>query len=409
MTINPLSEKGRPIEQQVSAWPKVNVTPYNKREIHPYTRSRIILMNGIEVEAVIFKHQAARHTSDLDIKRVIALSRHIEQQQQKMINWLVPHDETSLEVTIGYEQVAVDLTAYLARTEPDPNVKAALDFALLEDFDHLYRYANLMEMTEGRQAEANVRELTEIMPGRPTALEHRHPMDLIRMPYDNKTANILTKLHVLTIISGEQQTMNLYMNIGNRAESPLARGLYLEIGQVEEQHVSHYESLADPTTSWFEMLLLHEYNECYMYYSCMETETDPRFKDMWRRHLEDEITHLHIAAELMKKHEKRDPADILPSQFPELTVFQSNRDYVRQILGTQIDLTSHKTDFMPVQELPEDALYPSFQKTVNREGAFSQQVIEEHIGRFGADYRHEIEGPHPDRRLRTREKVAMPV
>ena len=103
------------------------------------------------------------------------MSRRIEQQQQKAVNGLNPGDQTPLETTIGYEQVAVDLTAWLARHEPDPMLKQALDFALLEDFDHLYRYANLYELLDGKDAAALTDHLTEIMPGRPTIVEHRHP------------------------------------------------------------------------------------------------------------------------------------------------------------------------------------------------------------------------------------------
>jgi hypothetical protein len=89
-------------------------------------------------------------------------------------------------MTIGYEQVAVDLTAWLAKTEPDKYVKQALDFALLEDFDHLYRYANLLSMDKAIKAENIVGEYTEIMPGRPTIAEHRHPYDSIRKPYNKE-------------------------------------------------------------------------------------------------------------------------------------------------------------------------------------------------------------------------------
>ena len=62
---------------------------------------------------------------------------------------LKPLDETQLEQTIGYEQLAVDLTAELAKREKDFYVKKALDFALLEDFDHLYRYSDLLHMNQG--------------------------------------------------------------------------------------------------------------------------------------------------------------------------------------------------------------------------------------------------------------------
>ncbi len=39
-----------------------------------------------------------------------------EQQQQKILTHLKPADESALEHTIGYEQLAVDLTAHLAKT-----------------------------------------------------------------------------------------------------------------------------------------------------------------------------------------------------------------------------------------------------------------------------------------------------
>jgi hypothetical protein len=405
MSFNPFKEKGKPIEKQIHNWSQLNVTPYNKNKVHPYTRTRAILMNGIEAEAVWFSHQFARHCDDLALKQKLALSRRIEQQQQKMINWLPPADESALEVTIGYEQVAVDLTAYLARTEPDPAVKAALDFALLEDFDHLYRYANLLEMTEGIKAEKIVNDLTEITIGRPTMLEHRHPLDEVRRPYDDKSAELLTKLHVLTIVAGEQQTMNFYMNVGNRSDTHLGRGLYAEIGLIEEQHVSHYESLADPSTSWFEQWILHEYNECYLYYSCMETETDSRIKEYWRSHLEDELEHLRIASSLMKQYENKDPEEMYPEKLPELTIFQSNKDYIREVLASQIKLTSRETEYIDTGELPDNSRYHQYQKAVNAGGVPSQQVIEENIRKNGRDYRLETEGPHPVKEYRAREKV----
>jgi len=407
MGFNPLEEKGTPIEQQIHSWSDLNVTPYDKNLVHPYTQTRVILMNGIEVEAVLFKHHFNRHTTDVELKKSLALTRAIEQQHQKMVNWLAPGNASNLEVTIGYEQVAVDLTAWLARTEPDPYVKAALDFALLEDFDHLYRYSNLLELTEGKQANKIVKDLTEITPGRPTYAEHRHPFDNLTRHIDKSTADILTKLHILTIVSGEQQTMNYYMNVGNRTENMLARGLYAEIGMVEEEHVSHYESLNDPTSSWFEMLVMHEYNEAYMYYSCWASESDDRIKGIWERHLYEEIEHLKIATELMKKYERKDAADMLPGEFPELTVFQPNVDYVRDILASQVDYTSHEMEFMPLEQVSDKSRYQMYQKTVNDSMGHipSQKVIEENIRVHGQDYRVEEKGPNPVKRLQARERV----
>ena len=70
-------------------------------------------------------------------------------------------------------------------------------------------------------------------------------------------------MHVMTIVAGAQQTMNYYMNTGPSFIEPIARQLYQEIGMVEEEHVSHYESLLDPVDSWLCNWVYHEYNEVY--------------------------------------------------------------------------------------------------------------------------------------------------
>jgi len=54
---------------------------------------------------------------------LLARTRRVEDQQQTTINWLNPGDATNLETTLAYEQVAIDLTGYLARHEPDPYVR----------------------------------------------------------------------------------------------------------------------------------------------------------------------------------------------------------------------------------------------------------------------------------------------
>ena len=144
--MNPFNEKAGTIEKDFQNWKQMYPKSYDKRAVDPYTKTRILLKNGTEFEANWFSHQMARHVNDNDLRRDLAMTRMIEKQQQLKIGLLKPANESVLEHTIGYEQLAVDLTAELARRELDCNVKTALDFALLEDFDHLYRYANLLEM-----------------------------------------------------------------------------------------------------------------------------------------------------------------------------------------------------------------------------------------------------------------------
>ena len=258
MTFNPFNEKPKKMESIIMNWNMLAPKPYNKDEVDPYTRVRCILMNGTEYEAVWSKHHFNRHADNNDVRREVALIRRSEQQQQKLISALKPADENLLETTMGYEQLAVDLTAILAQRAKDKHVKEALNFALLEDFDHLYRYANLLETDMGEHAEKYVGDYTEIMPGRPTIAHHRHPYDSIKNPIDNKIADPISKCDVMIITAAEQQTMNYYMNLGAFYKNQMGRELYAEIGMVEEQHVSQYGSLIDPNASMCEDMLMHE-------------------------------------------------------------------------------------------------------------------------------------------------------
>jgi len=399
MAFNPLEHRGVPLDQQLRNWSELNVEPYSK-DVDPYTRCRVITLNGIEVESILFSHQFARHTDDPDLKRFLAMTRRAEQQQQRAVNWLIPGDETTLEVTAGYEQVAIDLTAWIARSEPDPYLRQAYEFGVLEDFDHLYRYCNLLEIVEGRSAEHIIGRCTEVMPGRPTIDQHRHPHDDVRRHYDKHTVDPRSRLHALTVMSAEQQTMNFYMTIGNRYTEPLARALYAEIAMIEEQHVTHYESLIDPLETWFEQLVMHEYNECYMYWSFMQEETDPRIKAIWELHLNMEVEQLHLACDQLRRYEGKDPEEFLPKELPEPIRFQENKTWLRTTIAEQLDLTTLGTEFVRREQLPVDAPYYAYQERVNAGGVPSEQVIEEHRLDKGGEYRLETEGPHPVKELR---------
>ena len=397
MSFNPLDHPGIPLDRQVRNWRELNVDPVDPDRADPYTRCRIIAMNGIEIESIMFSHNFTRVCPDPEVKQKLAEVRAIEQQQQKVVNWLLPGQASVLETTIAYEQVAVDLTGWVARMEPDPYLKQAYEFGLLEDFDHLYRYANLYEMIEHRKADKIVDQLTEVMPGRPTSLHPRHPADNVREPYDRTKADPLSKLHALTIMAAEQQTMNFYMNVGPQYMEPIARQLYQEIGLIEEEHVTHYESLVDPGETWWERLVNHEYNECYLYHSFMETESDPRIKAIWELHLNMELAHLRIACDLMRAHDGRDPESVLAHELPPAVTFEPNKQLVRDLLATQIDLTTLGTGY--VRDAHER--FELMQQQIHGdEKPPSERVIDEHRERFGEEYRLQTDGPHPVERLR---------
>lgn len=404
--MNPFLEKPKMNAERFQNWKQLYPKPYDKRSVDPYTKTRIILMNGTEFEANWFSHQFARHVTNNDLRRDLALTRNNEKQQQLKISLLKPENESILEHTIGYEQLAVDLTAELSKRELDCYVKTALDFALLEDFDHLYRYANLLEAQQGIAAEWLVGRYTEIMPGRPTISHHRYPMDNVKRGISAKEADTQTVLATMIITAAEQQTMNYYMNVTNFATGDMGRRLYQEIAMVEEEHVTQYESLMDSGATWLEMLLWHEYCECYLYWSCYMTETDEYIKRLWEENFEIELSHLHSAVKLLKKYENKDWCEVIKNpEFPAPLSLHENVEYVRKILGDTVQYTGYREEYRRVADLEENADFFTYQRTVNPEVDIvpSHMVIEGFIRRRGADYRYQV-APSPVPELRNRKQ-----
>lgn len=351
MALHLLRERGVPVERQRFTWRELAPPTISKLDCDAWTRVRIILMNGIESEALRFGHAAARLYGKL--QRDLAIIRRIEQHQQTMVNWLLPADQTPLETTIGYEQVAIEITAALALEEPDAYLASMYRFGLLEDFDHMYRFAALMDRIEGKDADAILQGYTDILPGRPTSLEHRHPLDDVRRPYDHTRAETLTKLHAMTLVAAEHQTHDYYMTIGPMFADPTARMLYAEIASVEEQHVTHYESLVDPRETILEKWLLHEACEAYNYWSCVESESDPRVKAIWERMLDYELGHVQHVARLFEHYERRDAAEVLDGRVPHPISYEPHREFVREVLRREVQLGADGGELVDRDDEPE--------------------------------------------------------
>lgn len=359
MGFNPLKEKGIALSKQIRNWHQIVGKPYNKTEVDCYTRTRQILMNGIEIEAWGFKHQMNRFLPNNNDKELIASISRIEDSQQTTANWMGPADQSVLETTLAYEQVAVDLTAWMAQNEPDKYVKETFDFGLLEDFDHLYRYSQFAYMEEGIKPNAIVQGNTDVIIGRPTQHHHNDNGLRIRKHYDKNTAHPQTKVNILTLLSGEQQTHNYYAEHGFMYANHILRETYAEIKDVEEEHVTMYESLIDPTETMWEKFLIHEFTEVCNYYTCVEDETDEKIKKVWELFLDIELGHLQVAADLFKKIEKRDPEEIIGNEIVIPCRFKNQKTYVQKVLEKEVDKRlESKGEFTTIKNLAEN--WPSY-------------------------------------------------
>lgn len=381
MTLALFEDRGTPLARQRFTWRELAGKPISKLDDDAFTRVRVILMNGVETEALRFSHAAARFNGELRLP--LAEVRRVEQHQATLVNWLLGADHSLIETTIAYEQVAIEVTAALAQQEPDEYLAQAYRFGLLEDFDHLYRFSALLDRLEGKDSNNILQSYTDVLPGRPTVLEHRAPANDLRRPFDRTTAAPLTKLNALTLVAGEHQTHDYYMNIGPVFADPVARQLYAEIASIEEQHVTHYESLLDPSQSLLENWLMHEAMEVYTYYSCMQQEGNSRLKSIWERMLSYELGHLHLVAGLFKQHERRDPAEIVGEKLPEPIAFESQREFVRATLAREVDLRTSGPDFVGVEEEPQSSL--DYRNHMNGEGSPSEVIAAGYVWQPGTE------------------------
>ncbi|WP_119155498.1 hypothetical protein [Caldimonas tepidiphila] len=383
MIFSLLDNKGCPLERQRFTWRDMVQKPISKLDDDAYTRINVILLNGLEMEALRFSHSAARMNADPALRATLARVRRVEQHQATTVNWLLGPDHSPLETTIAYEQVAIDVTAGVALREPDEYLAQVYRYGLLEDFDHMYRYSALLDRLEGKDANNILQSYTDILPGRPTIDEHRHPEDDLRAHYDRTKAHPLSKMHALTIMAAEQQTHNYYMNIGPLFADPVARQLYAEIASIEEQHVTQYESIIDPNETWLEKWVLHEANEVYNYFSCAHAETNPRLKALWERFLDYELGHLHVAIEMFQNIERRDAAEILPANLPEPMPIKSQREFVRQVLANEVDLRADGSQFVNRAQEPQRSL--DYRAQLNADGSPSQMVAAGYVWRPGTE------------------------
>jgi hypothetical protein len=380
MAFSVFDSKGTPLDRQRTTWRDMVRKPISKLDDDAFTRMRVILMHGIELEALRFSHMAAR--CNLALRQPLADVRRVEQHQATLVGGLLSSDHSPLETTIAHEQLTIELTASVAKAEPDNYLSQVYRFGLLEDFDHLYRFAALLDRVEGKDANNILQSYTDILPGRPTSEQHRAPRDDLRIPYDRSMAAMLSKLHALTVTAAEARTHDYYMNVGPTFADPVARQLYAEIASVEEQHVTQYESLLDPTETWVEQWMLHEANECYTYYSCVETETNHHVRAVWERCLDYELGHFHLAAEAFRRYERRDPAEIVEA-FPRPIELRSQRDYVRKVLASEVDLRALGTQIVP--KAHEDQASIDVRRQLNADGSPSEAVAAGYVWTPGTE------------------------
>ena len=87
MTINLFDARGCPLERQRFTWKELVPQPISKLDDDAFTRVRVILMNGVEHDAMRAKQVLMRMNRDARV--ALAELMRVEHEQAVMCNWLL--------------------------------------------------------------------------------------------------------------------------------------------------------------------------------------------------------------------------------------------------------------------------------------------------------------------------------
>jgi hypothetical protein len=88
-------------------------------------------------------------------------------------------------------------------------------------------------------------------------------------------------------------------------------------------------------------------------------------------------------AELFRKHEKRDPEELVGAELPDPIKFESQRDFVRKTLETEVDLRARGTQIVPLDQEGESSI--AYRDHMNSEGSPSETVARDYRWRPGTE------------------------
>jgi rubrerythrin len=358
------------VELQYLNWHDMVRTPISKLDDDAFTRVRIVLMSALEDQALRFAHGAARASAEL--REGLARVRRIELHQGIAVRSLLGADHSALELALAHKQCAVEVGAALAQREAHESIASALRFVLLEDMDHLYRFAALLDRVEGRDANNILQSYTDIVPARPSILQHRAPHDDLLASYDCTTVGLPSRLHLLCMQAGASQMRGLFAHAGVAHSDPVVRQLLAEIASIEEQHATHFASLIDPRETWLEQWLLHEAAEAWSYAACVQQESDSRIKAFWEQMLDYEIGQFHFVAGLLRTQQGQDPQRLVPRELPEPLPFASQREFVRKVMREELELSVVAQRHVPRSQ--ESQATRDYRAQVDAEGSPSEAV-----------------------------------
>jgi hypothetical protein len=99
--------------------------------------------------------------------------------------------------------------------------------------------------------------------------------------------------------------------------------------------------------------------------------------------LDYELGHFALVRKLFEDHERRDAAEVIPTDLPEPIPFESQRDFVRATLRAEVDLRARRTEIVPLEQDSPDSI--AYREHMNSDGSPSETVANQYLWRPGTE------------------------
>jgi hypothetical protein len=123
--------------------------------------------------------------------------------------------------------------------------------------------------------------------------------------------------------------------------------------------------------------------ELYAYYSCAESETNPRLRAIWQRGVLFELGHLQAVVDAFQRIEGRDAREILPQSLPAPIALESQRSFIRKVLAAERGRRAVGLDIVDGAE--ETAATLAYRAALGAAGAPSRIVADGYAWRPGTE------------------------
>jgi hypothetical protein len=309
VVFDPLDHPGLPIEQHGRHWRELDVEPIDVRATDSDTRGRISAMRAIEAAATLFDRELTRRCPDDDARRAVSGQGDCAFGRRRHVAALQPSGN-ALQNAVGSERAAFDLVIWAARNELEPGRVLAFRRQAGRHLTRLRAYAELADRSGVEGADRIVGEVGDLLSASsagPPMRRRRSSQPVARAPRP------ISLLDDWAVHAAHQQ---IAANPGRDARpapaTPTAAGL------------QRGGWPADTGLDGWERLVVHESATCYVYYSFLTQESDPRLRAMWELHLQMGLAHLRTAGDLLRQHTGRDPQEVVGEGLPEPAAWASS-------------------------------------------------------------------------------------